>query len=477
MSLQILIVEDDRTQRYILTAMLESKLGYNVIEAEDGPEALQILQHDADSEQNIKLVILDVHMPKMNGLEVLETLSEHYPELPVIMLTGDEDVSVAVEAMKLGAKDFLNKMPKPERLDTCIKNALKISVLEKEVSRLTRKNTGEMLFEDLVGYDNGLGHIIHLGRKAATANIPVMLTGETGVGKEVFARAIHGESRRSGKPFIAVNCGAIPANLVESILFGHEKGAFTGAVTKSVGLFREADGGTIFLDEIGDLPLDAQVKILRVLQQKEIMPVGAKQAIKIDVRIISATNRNLEQEVAAGRFRDDLYFRLNVLPLKLPSLRERREDIPKLIYHFIERYAAAENHDIKDITHEAVKELSQQDWPGNVRELENTIHRALILSDQPILEMNDFVSLKDMKMITNEVATPIPATATAHTPPTPDQLPLLHADGRLLTMDEIESAAMTFSLTHFGNNITQAAKSLGMAKATFYRKLKKMRED
>ena len=322
MPTKILIADDDATQRRLIAMLLIKKLGYKIVEAENGREALSILDAD-QNEQSIQLIILDLRMPELDGFAVLEQINEKYPGRPVIILTGSQDVQDAVNAMQLGATDFMTKPVSSERMIVSVQNALKLSTLTKEVTRLKKQESGTFGFTDLIGYEGGLAQVVNISRKAASSDIPTLITGETGVGKEVFARAIHGESNRAGAPFIAVNCGAIPENLVESTLFGHEKGAFTGAIQKSAGKFREAEGGTIFLDEVGDLPLDAQVKLLRVLQQKEVEPVGAGRAVPVNVRIISATHRNLEDAVRAGKFRDDLYFRLNVFKIELPPLRGR----------------------------------------------------------------------------------------------------------------------------------------------------------
>lgn len=459
---KILVVDDDAVQRKMISVLLKNKLSMNAIEASSSVEALDVLRQD--DTQSIKLVLADHIMPGIDGLELLQMLGEQYPDLPVIMLTGSTDVRVAVEAMRRGARDFLCKPPEPERLRVSIQNALKLSALEKEVTRLTRNETGTFSFDNLIGRDEGLRQIIKVGKKAALADIPVLLLGETGVGKEVFAKAIHGESRRVGKPFIPVNCGAIPEQLVESTLFGHEKGAFTGAIAKSIGRFREAEGGTIFLDEVGELPLDAQVKLLRVLQQKEITPVGGGKPINVNVRVISATNRNLEEEVAAGRFREDLYFRLNVLPIHLPPLRERKGDIPALVKHFIERFAASERLPLKDISADAMSELVSRNWSGNARELENTIHRAVVLSEKSILDKEDFTNLGEKSAIDALLAATKDISAGVDL--------MNAATGRLKTMDEIERDAMQLALKLTDNNITKAAEMLGIAKSTFYRKIK-----
>jgi DNA-binding NtrC family response regulator len=465
MSTKILVVEDDSVQREVLNQILRKDLGFNPVPASDARTALSILKEDAGE---IRLVILDMWLPDMSGMEVLETLTQRYPGLPVIILTGHKDITLAVRSMKAGAFDFLTKPPEKERLHSVLQNALKISMLEKEVSRLKRKEDGTTGFDNLIGYDAGLAEVVKIGRKAAASDIPVLLTGETGTGKEVFARAIHGESHRVGKPFIAVNCGALPENLVESILFGHEKGAFTGAIAKSPGKFREADGGTIFLDEVGDLPLAAQVKLLRVLQQKEISPVGATNTVHINVRIISATHRDLDADVATGRFREDLYFRLNVLSIHMPRLSDRQEDIPALTRHFIERFAAIESRPLKILDPEAEETIRRWPWSGNVRELENALHRAMVLSDNPILTLGDF--MRQAEMPPHDI-THRPGAPSAH------YLSLLGSDGLPRVLAEIEMDAMEFGLTHYNGNITKAAHALGMAKSTFYRRLKALRKE
>ena len=308
-----------------------------------------------------------------------------------------------------------------------------------------------------------------MGHKAAKSDIPVLITGETGVGKEVFARALHGESDRAGYPFIAVNCGAIPENLIESILFGHEKGAFTGAVAKSLGHFREAEHGTIFLDEIGELPLDAQVKLLRVLQQKEIQPVGSSKLIPIDIRVISATHRDLSKDVMDNRFREDLFFRLNVLQIEIPSLKERSEDILPLILHFIERFAVQENLDVKSISDTALAKLTQYNWPGNIRELENVIHRAMVLSEQAEIDEQSII-------FSGHGTAPFPDTTPSH-PLTPVQnqdktsISLLDTQNNFKPFDEIEIDVIKAALDYHKQNMTHTSKALGIAKSTLYRKL------
>src|SRR6185437_4740568 len=296
----------------------------------------------------------------------------------------------ALAAMRSGAFDFVVKPVSPERLEISIKNALKIEALADELVRIKASAKGELGFADLIAGSASMERVIELGKRAANSTIPVLIEGESGVGKELIARAIQGESGRKSKPFVTVNCGAIPENLVESILFGHEKGSFTGAVEKRVGKFLEADGGTLFLDEIGELPLDAQVKLLRALQDGEIDPVGGKHKVKVDFRLISATNQNLISLVGEGRFREDLYYRLNVFPIWVPPLRERLEDVPELVRHFMARFAAEEGKRINGISDDALRLIKSYPWPGNVRQLENAVFRAVVLADGPQLTVAEF---------------------------------------------------------------------------------------
>lgn len=457
MTAPILIVEDEPMQRQMLATLIQRKLGYDTAQAEHGRQALDILR--ADTNRDIRLVILDLKMPVLGGIETLQIIRQQYPDLPVIMLSGSRDTEDAALAIKHGATDFLSKPYDGERLRVTVQNTLKLGSLSQELSLIKSEQAGQMKFSQIIGHDHGLAPSILVARKAALSDIPIFITGETGTGKEVLAKAIHGESMRAGKAFIAVNCGALPAQLVESILFGHEKGAFTGAVQKSLGKFREAEGGTLFLDEIGDLPLDAQVKLLRVLQQKEVEPIGAAQSIPVNVRVISATHQDLEQAVAQGRFREDLYFRLNVLKINLPSLRDRRADIPLLARHFLMRFCAAENRPLKTLSKASDELLMRHQWAGNVRQLENVIHRALVLSDGTVIEPADLTASLGMPSVTN---TSHEQTGT---------ISPFHPNGCLKTCAEVESEMIGIALHNHKNNITQAAAALGMAKSTFYKKI------
>lgn len=456
MAQSILLVEDEASQRLGMVRMVKES-GYAVQEAANGKEALYFLRERAD----IALVLLDLRMPEMDGMATLKAMREIHSRLPVIIITASDALQDAVTAMQLGASDFISKPVELERLQVSIQNALRITMLSGELERLQRERSGAMRFSDLIGYDGGLAKEVALGKKAAQSDIPVLINGESGAGKELFAHAIHGESHRAGKPFVAVNCGAIPEKLVESTLFGHEKGAFTGAVSKTIGKFREADGGTLFLDEIGELPPEAQVKLLRVLQQKEVEPVGAARPTKVDVRILSATNRDLRQAVAKGQFREDLYFRLNVFPITLPSLDARREDIPALVEYFIRRFAATENKPISGISREALALLSSRSWPGNVRELENALFRAVVMSENNMLNKNDFNHLEILDIYDN----PIPGKLTTNV------INLLTDSGEIKLLETLEQEAIRFALAQCGNNVAEAAKCLGLSQATLYRRL------
>lgn len=451
MSRDVLIIDDDRTEQRLVKRVLQESLQLNSVSADNGREGLQLLKRRPD----IGLAILDLDMPVMNGHEVLEELRRDYAHIPTIVLTGSRDMQDAVRAMKGGAFDFLAKPVNQNSLVMSARNALKLSVLAKvhEVDHTEKRFS----FDDLLGHDAGLSACVEIGRKAAASQLPVLIQGETGTGKEMFAQAIHGESTRAAGPFVAVNCGAIPEKLIESTLFGHEKGAFTGAVSKAIGKFREADGGTLFLDEIGELPLEAQVKMLRALQQQEIEPVGAAKSVKVDVRVISATNRKLAEEVEGQRFREDLYFRLNVLQILLPPLRARTSDIEKLAQHFVAKSAYINAQRPKSLSDEAMKLLQLHNWSGNVRELENVIYRAMALSDGDVITEQD--------IIFTHYADPDDSQSN------PFHVAIADEDGAVRALKEIEQEIIGKALRHLGQNMTQTAKSLGIAKSTLYSKI------
>jgi len=469
MAKTVLVVDDDPTQRRLIQAVLERD-GYAVVHATGGGEAIDRMTHGGGADA----VLLDMVMPEMSGMECLAEMRSAGVTTPVIVLTANAGVDAVVKAMQAGAQDFFVKPVGPERLLVGVRNALQLTQLTAEVGRLTKKAQGRASFDDIVGDGPAMRMVKSLGARAAKSSIPVLITGESGVGKEVIARALHGASDRAGKPFIAVNCGALPANLVESILFGHEKGAFTGAVDKTLGKFREADGGTLFLDEIGELPLDMQVKLLRALQEGEIDPVGGKRPVKIDVRIVSATNRDPAQQVKDGAFREDLFYRLNVFPIEAPSLRERREDIPALVDHFIARFNAEEGKRIAGCAPETLAMLQGFDWPGNVRQLENAVFRAIVLADAPFLQPHDFPAISG-------VAAPMPAEAPAPAglpsyadlPPLPDQpIRILDERGHLRTLEDIERDLIQHAIEVYAGHMSEIARRLGIGRSTLYRKVR-----
>src|SRR5438477_6412377 len=355
MAASILIVDDDAVARRLVENMVQ-KCGYETLVVESGDAAIAMLT--APDAPGIDAVVLDLVMPGLDGMGVLAKIREAGLNIPVVVQTAHGGIDNVVSAMRAGAQDFVVKPVGMERLQVCLRNALNTSALKGELQRIKHSREGRLTFADIITRSETMASVLRIAQKAAASTIPVLVEGESGVGKELFARAIHGSGERKSKPFVAVNCGAIPDNLVESILFGHEKGAFTGAAERHAGKFVEASGGTLFLDEIGELPLAAQVKLLRALQEGEVDPVGAKKPVKVDVRIISATNRDLMAEVRAGRFREDLYYRLCVFPIAVPPLRERAEDIPHLIRHFLLRFAAEEGKRVRSVSAPALTLLT-----------------------------------------------------------------------------------------------------------------------
>ncbi len=478
----ILIVDDDPTQRRLMRVVCE-KAGYPVLQADTGESALTLLQ--SPQGQDVALVMMDLRMPGLGGMETLKRAKSFREDLPVIVLTAQGGIDTVVEAMQSGAADFFVKPASPERVIVSINNALNMTTLKGEVSRLKRKHEGSMGFGDLIGESTALKHVMRLGERAAASNIPILITGESGTGKEMIARAIQGSSERAGRPFITVNCGAIPENLVESILFGHEKGSFTGASAKHVGKFQEADGGTIFLDEVGELPQDMQVKLLRVLQEGEVDPIGAKRPAKVDVRVISATNRNLADEVKNGTFREDLYYRLNVFPIEVPALRNRSDDVPALISHFIQRYNAEERRDVRGVRHEIMEVLTAYAWPGNVRQLENTIFRAVVLAEGAYLSAEDFPLLAaEFASAGIEAGPPMLGGDDGAHEETGDHAPAAHQgggdeavsifdrDGHLRSLQEIEKDLIQLAIETYDGKMSEVARRLGMGRSTLYRKLR-----
>ena len=491
-----LVVDDDPAQRRLMQAMAE-RAGFQTLTAANGKEALDILQGPKGA--NVSLVLLDLIMQGMDGLAVLAQLRPTHPTLPVIVLTAQGGIDTAVAAMRAGADDFLVKPASPERFQVSIQNALKLKALTGEIQRLKKTQDNRLSFADLIAESAPMRAVVRMAERAAQSNIPILIEGESGVGKEVLARAIQGGSDRAGKPFVAVNCGAIPDTLIESILFGHEKGAFTGAVDRHIGKFQEANGGTLFLDEIGELRLDMQVKLLRAIQEGEVDPVGAKRPVKVDIRLVSATNRNLQQQVTEGKFREDLFYRLNVFPITLPPLRERREDIPSLVGHFVRRFAVEENKKVVGIDADALDMLKSFNWPGNIRQLENTVFRAVVLCD------NDRLHLNDLPQIASQLGIEVrPSAFDLDNEPLPGELPsrpyvsvtpppapaalepgagaaarkagidVMGIDGHLRKLEEIEHELIRFAIGKYEGHMSEVARRLGIGRSTLYRKLREM---
>jgi DNA-binding NtrC family response regulator len=380
---QILLIDDESHNREALTLLL-SHAGYQVRSAASGEEALQILQ-----ETPFEVVITDLFLPGVSGIDILKRVKEDSPYTNVILITGNASAETAVEAMKEGAFDYITKPLNFEKLKILVAKALEKSRLVAENLYLRQQLRGKYKFDRIIGNSPAMQQVFSRMEKIVHTDSTILILGESGTGKELVAKAIHFNGPRREKPFIAINCGAIPADLLESELFGHARGAFTGAVADKPGKFEAANGGTIFLDEIGTMPMHLQMKLLRVLQEHEVERVGTNQKIKLNVRVISATNANIEDEVKRGAFREDLYYRLNVIPILLPPLRERREDIAVLARHFLLKSCKEMNRPLMSISPVAMQALEAYDWPGNVREMENVIERAVALTDGEVIEKRD----------------------------------------------------------------------------------------
>jgi DNA-binding NtrC family response regulator len=481
MAALILIVDDDPIQRRLLEATAR-RFGYDAETADSGESGLARLE--AGDRPPINLLILDLVMPDLDGMGVLARMRQRDIAVPAIVQTAHGSIEAVISAMRAGAIDFVVKPVGAERLQVSIRNALRVDALEDELRRATRRNAGELSFRDIVSRAESMARTIRLAERAAKSNIPVLIEGESGVGKELMARAIQGGSDRRGKPFITVNCGALPETLVESILFGHEKGSFTGATDKHLGKFAEANGGTLFLDEIGELTPEAQVKLLRALQEGEIDPVGSRRPIKVDFRLVSATNQSLIDLVKAGRFREDLFYRLNVFPISIPPLRARVSDVPDLAMRFLARFCVEEGKRIRGISNDALALLCSYEWPGNVRQLENAVFRAVVLADGDELTTAEFpqiaAQVEGYDVRIPPAPRPIaadPAASAALQPANldchdPHSLRLINDSGDVRTLEEIETEAIRFALDYYRGQMSQMARKLGIGRSTLYRKMK-----
>ncbi|HEY6308397.1 MAG TPA: sigma-54 dependent transcriptional regulator [Candidatus Angelobacter sp.] len=446
--IRLLIVDDEQSIRRLCMTVGEA-LGFTCMEANSGETALALLE-----EQPAHMILTDMVMPNMSGLEFLEKVKKLLPRTEVAVMTGHGSIETAVQAMKLGAYDYIGKPFSPlEELRLFLRRmAEKVHLVEENQFLRERVDT-ESDLHGIVGSSAKIQDVLRMISRLKDTRTPVLITGESGTGKELVARAIHFRGSFANRPFVAVDCGSLVPTLIESELFGYEKGAFTGALRSKTGLFQSANGGTIFLDEIGELPLEMQAKLLRVLQEKEVRPVGSNQKAKVDVRVVAATNRDLETEYRNGTFRKDLYFRLNVVTVHLPSLRERRSDIPMLAHWFLDRYAPDTS---MQVTNAAMKSLLQYDWPGNVRELENCVERAVALGDSKLIDVGDLP----------------PAIASAS--PSPES-----ATGTITgavsstDLEDIERATIERVFEQVKGDKAMAGKMLGISRATLYRKLKR----
>lgn len=445
----ILITDDEKSIRNALREILEFE-NYQVYEAENGETALKIV-----SQKSVDLIILDIKMKGMDGMEVLSKLKERENEVPVIMISGHGTIKIAVEATKLGAYDFLEKPPDLNRLLISVRNALKNNALQKENRQIRSQLTEQY---EIIGNSTGIKQIKSVVAKVANSNSRVLITGENGTGKELIARALHNNSQRITGKFVDVNCAAIPSELLESELFGHEKGAFTGASKQRIGKFEQANGGTLFLDEIGDMSPDSQAKVLRALQENEIVRVGGNEPIPVDVRVISATNKDLQIEIEEGKFREDLFHRLNVIPIHLPPLRGRKEDIPLLTERFLEKLSEKEiYYSGKYFSDDAIDALKNQHWPGNIRELQNAIERLLLLSPE------DEITARDVEQLVAQNR-----SSKRQLERMVDEIESFH-----IYKEEAEKIFLLKKLDKYEWNISATADAIQIQRSHMYNKIKK----
>jgi two-component system response regulator AtoC len=445
---KVLIVDDDKNIRRMIEVHLKKEKVFDAVHAANGESCLRILDEEVPD-----IILLDIQMPGIDGIETLEQIKKQYSRIPIIMMSAHGTIDIAVRSMKLGAYDFITKPFSGDRLLITVRNAIESSELRGEVEQLRQELQEKYQFKNIIGQSGAMHEVFRSVSKVIDSNVTVLLYGESGTGKELIARAIHYESqKRRNKPFVAVNCSALTETLLESELFGHEKGSFTGASQKRIGKFEQSDGGTIFLDEVGEMAPSTQVKVLRILQEREFERVGGNDLIKVDVRIISATNKNLEDAVRNNEFREDLFYRLSVFPIKLPPLRERKDDIPRLMQYFVEKYAEREDKTIDSVAPEVVELLMAYHWPGNVRELENTIERAAVLAAGPDIVVND---LPPSVRVMGERRV-VDTSKTLNN-----------------WIEKLEEEALRKALLECEGNVSLTARKLGIGRATIYRKAKK----
>ncbi|MCX6829249.1 MAG: sigma-54 dependent transcriptional regulator [candidate division Zixibacteria bacterium] len=443
---KILVVDDEQSMCDFMEIML-SKEGYEVDTVISPLEAVKITVN-----RNYDLIIADLMMPEMSGLELLKEIKGRRPELDFIVMTAFASVDTAIEAMKQGALDYISKPFKVDEIKLVIEKSINRKKMRKENESLKKQLKQDFSLENFIGQSAEIIELKKLVQRVSGTDSTVLIRGESGTGKDLIARAIHTSSPRAAGPFVTINCAALPETLLESELFGYKKGSFTGAIKDKEGLFKVADGGTFFLDEVGNISLTIQMKLLRVLEDKIITPVGETKPIEVDVRLISATNADLEEDVKAGRFRSDLFYRLNVIPVYIPTLRERGDDIPLLVNHFVAKYCRRDGVDLKTISPEAMQALHKYDWPGNVRELENCIERAVLLCRSEIIEPADFPA-KILETKPSSIIAP-------ETPETP-------------TLESIEKAYIYYIMNQAEGKKSKAAEMLGIDSSTLYRKLER----
>ena len=453
----VFVVDDEPNLRKLLSYWIETD-GYQVRAFEDGAECLEALTEGPD------VICLDIMMPGLDGIEVLEKIQVYDSRLPVIMVTAKDNIEDAVKAMQQGAYDYINKPIDRNRLRATLKKAVERYAMAREIGQLRKELCRTYSFDNIIGKSPAMAKVFTQIEKVLNSNINVFVQGGSGTGKELVARAIHYHGARKNGPFEAVNCGAIPENLQESEFFGHQKGSFTGATESRVGKIEAAKGGTLFLDEVGEMTQALQIKLLRFLQDKTVEPVGGRNKITVDVRIISATNKDLAKEVEKGNFREDLYYRLVVFPITIPPLRERKEDIPAMINHFLRKYEKETGKEIRQIDHRAMDIIMDYDWPGNVRELENAIYRAMVICDTDKL---------DLACLPPALTQELPRKSEESAPPFETVAETRQSPAGILSMEDLEKTAMLQALEVTAGNLTLAAKQLGMGRATFYRKVSK----
>ncbi len=445
---KVFIVDDDKNIRRMIEVHLKKDKVYETIHASNGESCLKILQDEVPD-----LILLDIQMPGIDGIETLELIKQQYSRIPIIMMSAHGTIDIAVRSMKLGAYDFITKPFSGDRLNITVRNAIESNELRGEVEQLRRELQEKYQFKNIIGQSGAIQNVFRSVSKVIDSSVTVLLYGESGSGKEIVARAIHYEGqKRRNKPFIAVNCSALPDSLLESELFGHEKGAFTGASQRRIGKFEQADGGTVFLDEVGEMAPSTQVKVLRVLQEREFERVGGNELVKVDIRLISATNKDLEEAVRKSEFREDLFYRLSVFPIKLPPLRERKDDIPLLIQYFIEKYTVREEKTINSMSSDAIELMMSYHWPGNVRELENAIERAVVLVTTSEIVVNDLPA--NVRVIGERRVVDTSKTLNSW-------------------IEKLEEEALRKALLECEGNVSLTARKLGIGRATIYRKAKK----